>query len=64
MRFGTAVPAETQLRTLRSLDDRVEEHILVITTRLPHRETAQLGVLDIFALGSKRLNVIEGDHNL
>ena len=48
----------------KSFGDSVEEDIVIIATCLPNCETTQPGLLNIFALGSKRLRVIEGDHHL
>ena len=48
----------------KSFGDSVEEDIVIISTCLPDCETAKPGLLNIFAFGSKRLRVVEGDHHL
>ena len=47
-----------------SFGDSIEEDIVIIATCLPDCETAKPGLLDIFTLGSERLRVVEGDHDL
>ena len=48
----------------RSGVDGIEEKVVVITAGLPHGEPEQVMVDDEFTLGSERLRVIVGNHQL
>ena len=44
--------------------DRVKKNVVEVTSSFPHCKPSQTHLLDEFALGSKRLSVVERDHNL